>query len=206
MFAFAVIPIIGGLIVGMSPTNIGSSVQYGLGLTTSVALVMLFALPYFLLLADTGFFNEIVRKVLRHVRITPPLLICLTLIISWIVGLDASITSQYIIVMPLLYPFYKKFKISPIILMFFTTMGIVMDFDLPWTARTLRAVSLVPKVQNGPTALFGKILPVQVVFFILLLVIAYMVGLYVQKKQHIVVAKTTKERIALANEVKTIRN
>lgn len=203
MFAFAVIPIIGGLIVGMSPTNIGSSVQYGLGLTTSVALVMLFALPYFLLLADTGFFNEIVRKVLRHVRITPPLLICLTLIISWIVGLDASITSQYIIVMPLLYPFYKKFKISPIILMFFTTMGIVMDFDLPWTARTLRAVSLVPKVQNGPTALFGKILPVQVVFFILLLVIAYMVGLYVQKKQHIVVAKTTKkERIALANEVK----
>lgn len=203
MFAFAVIPIIGGLIVGMSPTNIGSSVQYGLGLTTSVALVMLFALPYFLLLADTGFFNEIVRKVLRHVRITPPLLICLTLIISWIVGLDASITSQYIIVMPLLYPFYKKFKISPIILMFFTTMGIVMDFDLPWTARTLRAVSLVPKVQNGPTALFGKILPVQVVFFILLLVIAYMVGLYVQKKQRIVVAKTTKkERIALANEVK----
>ena len=84
MFAFAVIPIIGGLIVGMSPTNIGSSVQYGLGLTTSVALVMLFALPYFLLLADTGFFNEIVRKVLRHVRITPPLLICLTLIISWV--------------------------------------------------------------------------------------------------------------------------
>lgn len=203
MFAFAVIPIIGGLIVGMSPTNIGSSVQYGLGLTTSVALVMLFALPYFLLLADTGFFNEIVRKVLRHVRITPPLLICLTLIISWVVGLDASITSQYIIVMPLLYPFYKKFKISPIILMFFTTMGIVMDFDLPWTARTLRAVSLVPKVSNGPTALFGKILPVQVVFFILLLVIAYMVGLYVQKKQHIIVAKTTKkERIALANEVK----
>lgn len=203
MFAFAVIPIIGGLIVGMSPTNIGSSVQYGLGLTTSVALVMLFALPYFLLLADTGFFNEIVRKVLRHVRITPPLLICLTLIISWVVGLDASITSQYIIVMPLLYPFYKKFKISPIILMFFTTMGIVMDFDLPWTARTLRAVSLVPKVSNGPTALFGKILPVQVIFFILLLVIAYMVGLYVQKKQHIIVAKTTKkERIALANEVK----
>lgn len=203
MFAFAVIPIIGGLIVGMSPTNIGSSVQYGLGLTTSVALVMLFALPYFLLLADTGFFNEIVRKVLRHVRITPPLLICLTLIISWVVGLDASITSQYIIVMPLLYPFYKKFKISPIILMFFTTMGIVMDFDLPWTARTLRAVSLVPKVSNGPTALFGMILPVQVIFFILLLVIAYMVGLYVQKKQHIIVAKTTKkERIALANEVK----
>ena len=42
MFAFAVIPIIGGLIVGMSPTDIGSSVQYGLGLTTSVALVTIF--------------------------------------------------------------------------------------------------------------------------------------------------------------------
>lgn len=203
MFAFAIIPIIGGLIVGMSPLQIGNSVQYGLGLTTSVALVMLFALPYFLLLADTGFFNEIVRKVLRHVKITPPLLICLTLVVSWIVGLDASVTSQYIIVMPLLYPFYKKFKISPIILMFFTTMGIIMDFDLPWTARTLRAVSLVPKVQNGATALFSKMLPVQIVFFILLLVIAYLVGLHVQKKQHIVVGKTSKEeRIALAAEVK----
>ena len=54
MFAFAIIPIIGGLIVGMSPNEIGNSVTYGLGLTTSVALVMLFALPYFLLLADTG--------------------------------------------------------------------------------------------------------------------------------------------------------
>lgn len=203
MFAFAIVPIIGGLVVGMNPTAIGNSVTYGLGLTTSVSLVMLFALPYFLMLADTGFFNEIVRKVLRTIRITPPLLVCLTLIISWIVGLDASVTSQYIIVMPLMYPFYKKFKISPLILMFFTTMGIIMDFDLPWTARTLRAVSLMPKVQNGPTALFERLFPTQLIFFILLLVIAYLVGLYVQKKQNIVVEKTNKEdRKKLAEAVK----
>lgn len=203
MFAFAVVPLFGGAIVGMNPTAMGNAVTYGLGLTTSVALVMLFALPYFLMLADTGFFNEIVRKVLRHVRITPPLLVCLTLIISYIVGLDASVTSQYIIVLPLLYPFYKKFKMNPLILMFFTTMGIVMDFDLPWTARTLRAVSLMPKLQNGPTALFAKIFPTQIVYFILLLILAYCVGLYVQRKQHIVVAKSNKEeREALAANVK----
>lgn len=203
MFAFAVVPLVGAALVGMNPTAMGNAVTYGLGLTTSVALVMLFALPYFLLLADTGFFNEIVRKVLRHVRITPPLLVCLTLIISWIVGLDASITSQYIIVMPLMYPFYKKFKLSPLILMFFTTLGIIMDFDLPWTARTLRAVSLMPHVQNGPTALFGRLFPSQLIFFIILLIFAYMVGLYAQKKQNIIVEKTTKEeRKALAAEVK----
>lgn len=202
MFAFAIIPIIGGLIVGMSPNEIGNSVTYGLGLTTSVALVMLFALPYFLLLADTGFFNEIVRKVLRHIRITPPFLVVLTLLVSWIVGLDASVTSQYIIVMPLLYPFYKKFKMNPIILMFFTTMGVIMDFDLPWTARTLRAVSLMPSVKSG-TALTAQLLPTQIIYFILLIILAYLVGLYVQKKQKIVVEKTTKdEKLKLASQVK----
>lgn len=203
MFAFAIIPLIGGLIVGMNPTKIGAAVTYGLGLTTSVALVMLFALPYFLLLADTGFFNEIVRKVLRHVRITPPLLICLTFLITYIVGLDASITSQYIIVMPLMYPFFKKFKINPVIMMFFVTMGVIMDFDLPWTARTLRAVSLMPHINNGATALFGHLFPTQVVYFVIILIVAYLTGLYVQKKQKIIVEKTTKEeKQALANQVK----
>lgn len=180
MFAFSVIPIIGAILVGMSPTALGNALEKGLGMTTPVALIMLFSLPYFMMMADTGLFNEIVRKILRHVTITPPVLTSLTILVAMIVGLDVSITSIYIIAIPLLLPFYKKLKMSPMLLMFFTTLGVINTFDVPWSSRMLRAASLVPEVKGGTISLFSRMFPTQVVFTILLFVIAIVIGLRIQ--------------------------
>lgn len=182
MFAFSVIPIVSAFLVGMTPTALGSALEKGLGMTTPVSLIMLFSLPYFMMMADTGLFNELVRKIVRHVKITPPVLTCLTIVVAMIVGMDVSITSIYIIAIPLLLPFYRKLHMSPMLLMFLTTLGVINTFDVPWSARMLRAASLVPDVKGGPIALFSKMLPTQIVFTIVLFALAVILGLRIQHK------------------------
>lgn len=176
IFCFAIVPIVAAILVGSSVKQISSYVTKGLGMTTSVALIMLFSLPYFMLMADAGLFNGIVRRILKHVKINPPILAVLTLVISMITGLDVSITSVFLITVPLLLPFYNKLKMNPVILVFLTTMGVINTYDVPWSARMLRAASLIPEVKNGPMYLFLKILPAQAVFTVILLILAAFLG------------------------------
>ncbi|MFD1671810.1 Na+/H+ antiporter NhaC family protein [Agrilactobacillus yilanensis] len=176
MFCFAVIPIIAAILIGSSVKQIGSYVTKGLGMTTSVALIMLFSLPYFMLMADAGLFNGIVRRILKHIKINPPVLAVLTVVVAMITGLDVSITSVFLITVPLLLPFYNKLKMNPVILVFLTTLGIINTYDVPWSARMLRSASLIPNVPNGPMYLFLKLLPAQAVFTVIILALAAFLG------------------------------
>ncbi|WP_125581000.1 transporter permease [Levilactobacillus cerevisiae] len=181
MFAFTVIPILGAILVGASPTQIGGYLTKGLGMTTPVALIMLFSLPYFLLMADTGFFNGIVRRILKHINLNPIVLTCLTLLIAMITGFDVSITSIYLITIPLLLPFYQKLHMKPIILVFLTTVGAINTFDVPWSARMLRSASLIPNISGGANHLFGMMFPTQIIFTVLLFLMAAYLGFREQR-------------------------
>jgi H+/citrate symporter len=182
IFSFTVIPVIGALFIGATPSQIGNYLSKGFDMTIPVALIMLFSLPYFMMMADTGLFNGIVRRILKHVKLTPPILAMLTLLIAMITGLDVSITSIYLITIPLLLPFYKKLKMSSMVLMFLTTVGAINTFDVPWSARLLRSASLLPNSDTAPMMLFGKMFPTQVFFTILLFVMAWYLGFREQKK------------------------
>jgi H+/citrate symporter len=170
------------LFIGATPSQIGNYLSKGFDMTIPVALIMLFSLPYFMMMADTGLFNGIVRRILKHVKLTPPILAMLTLLIAMITGLDVSITSIYLITIPLLLPFYKKLKMSSMVLMFLTTVGAINTFDVPWSARLLRSASLLPNSDTAPMMLFGKMFPTQVFFTILLFVMAWYLGFREQKK------------------------
>lgn len=182
IFSFTVIPVIGALFIGATPSQIGNYLSKGFDMTIPVALIMLFSLPYFMMMADTGLFNGIVRRILKHVKLTPPILAMLTLLIAMITGLDVSITSIYLITIPLLLPFYKKLKMSSMVLMFLTTVGAINTFDVPWSARLLRSASLLPNSDTAPMMLFGKMFPTQVFFTILLFIMAWYLGFREQKK------------------------
>lgn len=177
IFCFTVVPIIAAILVGSNLTQIGKYVTKGLDMTTSVALIMLFSLPYFMLQADAGLFNGIVRRILKHVRLSPPVLTVLTVIIAMITGLDVSITSVFLITVPLLLPFYQKMKMNPTILVFLTTVGIINTYDVPWSARMLRSASLIPSLgSGGPMHLFLQLLPAQGIFTVLVLIMAAFLG------------------------------
>ncbi|KRM30792.1 Citrate transporter [Agrilactobacillus composti DSM 18527 = JCM 14202] len=176
IFCFSVVPVIAAILIGSSVKQIGTYLTKGLAMTTPVSLIMLFSLPYFMLMADAGLFNGIVRRILKHININPSVLAVLTVIVAMITGLDVSITSVFLITVPLLLPFYKKMKMNPVILVFLTTLGIINTYDVPWSARMLRSASLIPNIPNGPMYLFKKLLPAQIVFTILILALAAFIG------------------------------
>ena len=118
IFAFTVIPIIAAVILGKGPQDIGNYLTKGFAMTIPVSLIMLFSLPHFMLMADTGLFNGIVRRILKRISLTPIVLTVLTLIVSIIVGFDVSITSIYLIAIPLFLPFYKRLKMDPLMFLF----------------------------------------------------------------------------------------
>ncbi|MCI5761488.1 SLC13 family permease [Ligilactobacillus agilis] len=182
MFSFAVIPIIGALLIGATPSQIGNYLTKGFAMTTSVALIMLFSLPYFMMMDDAGLFNGIVRRILKRVKLSPVVLTVLTLVISIITGFDVSITSIYLITIPLLLPFYKKLKMSPMILMFLTTLGVINTMDVPWSARMLRSASLIPNIQGGAMHLFKMIFPAQIIFTVILFLVAIWLGIRESKR------------------------
>jgi CitMHS family citrate-Mg2+:H+ or citrate-Ca2+:H+ symporter len=177
IFSFTVIPLVAAIIIGSSVKQIGTYLTKGLAMTTSVALIMLFSLPYFMLMADTGLFSGIVKRIVSRVRMNPVVLAILTVIVAMITGLDVSITSVYLITVPLLLPFYKKMKMQPVILVFLTSLGIINTFDVPWSARMLRSASLIPKIDNGTNYLFAKLFPPQIVLTVVIFGIAAFLGL-----------------------------
>lgn len=182
IFAFTVIPIIAAVILGKGPQDIGNYLTKGFAMTIPVSLIMLFSLPYFMLMADTGLFNGIVRRILKRISLTPIVLTVLTLIVSIIVGFDVSITSIYLIAIPLFLPFYKRLKMDPIILMFISTLGVIDTFDVPWSARMLRSASLLHGVNNGTMVIFQRMLPAQALFTVILFIIAIWLGIKEQKR------------------------
>lgn len=177
IFSFTIIPLIAAILIGSTLTEIARYLTKGLAMTTPVSLIMLFSLPYFMLMADTGMFSGIVKRIVSHIKMNPIALTILTVIVAMITGLDVSITSVYLITVPLLLPFYKKLNMRPVTLVFLTTLGIINTFDVPWSARMLRSASLVPKINNAPNYLFGKLFPAQIVLTIVIFAMAIFLGL-----------------------------
>ncbi|WP_268873490.1 Na+/H+ antiporter NhaC family protein [Secundilactobacillus collinoides] len=198
MFCFTVVPIIAAIVGGISLPKIASSITKGLAMTTPVALIMLFCMPFFMMMADAGMFNGIVRGILKHVNLTPPVLAVVTVIVAMITGLDASVTSVFLITIPLLLPFYKKLKMNTTLLVFLTSTGVINTYDVPWSARMLRAGSLIKGVSNAPMDMFLKMLPGQAIFTVVLFIFAALLGLKESRR-----IKASGETVAVGGRINT---
>lgn len=177
IFCFTVIPLIAAVLIGSSLTQIGDYLSKGILQTYTIALLMMFSLPFFLLMTDAGMFDYIVKGILRHVKLSAPVLMVITIVIAAIGELDGSVTSVYLITIPLLLPLYKKFKIDIKLLPFFVSMTILGMCVTPWNQRILRAITVLPKgMTNGANYLWGKLVPVQIAFFVVLVALAIFLG------------------------------
>lgn len=182
LFAFSIIPIFAAILVGTSIKNIGIYVGKGLLLTSPVAWTMTFSLPFFMVLQDAGMFNGIVRRLLKHIKLNPIIISIMTLVVSIVSGLGASMTAQYLVTIPLMLPFYRKFKMSPLNLMTVTSLGCIWCYNLPWSARSLRAASLLPNIPNANVALYARELPATIALLIAMILFALWWGIQDKRK------------------------
>lgn len=188
LLAFTVFPLIAGFIalfvaaggpidVTSIPGTFGTWLKDGFSKTTSISLMMLFSLPYFMMIADTGMFDDIVKAIMKHVRVSAPAICILTVIVACICELDGSITSVFLITVPLMLPLYEKFGVDKKILPFLICVAILLMCNTPWNPKILRAASLVSDQGITGTALFLKLVPIQVFMFVMLVGVAIFFGI-----------------------------
>ena len=193
LLAFTVIPLVAGIIAlavsGQNPlclegiSTLGDWIKTGIGMTSSITLMMLFSLPYFMLMADTGLFDDIVIAIMKRVKMSAPVICVLTVIVACIVELDGSITSVFLITVPLMLPLYDRFKIDKRILPFLIAIAILIMCNTPWNPKILRAATLVPDLPNASTTLFLKLVPVQLFMVALLVALAAFFGIRARKNE-----------------------
>lgn len=176
LVAFGIIPIFGAILVGSSIGEISTYISDGLALTLQVTLIMLFSLPYFSLMNDVGLFDTIVNFLLKHSKISAVTVCIITVLISLITEIDGSVTSTFVITIPMMLPLYRKLKMDPRVLLFLCSASMCAMFNTPWNSRILRAASLLPHISDAPNYIFGSLLPLQVVLIVTLIILGIYFG------------------------------
>ncbi|PWG60305.1 SLC13 family permease [Bifidobacterium catulorum] len=212
LLAFTMIPLVAGLIALFINTGslagvgtIGEWVEKGIGKTSDITLMMMFSLPYFMLMADTGLFDDIVKAIMKRVKISAPVICILTVIVACIVELDGSITSVFLITVPLMLPLYEKFDIDRRVLPFLISVAILIMCNTPWNPKILRAATLTD-TPGASTNLFIKLVPIQAFMIVVLIAVAVYFGLRARRKHQGEVAVSNEELLAQFKDTELTRH
>lgn len=157
---FIILPIIVGLVVGFTPSEMSGYIKDGVSSVSTTAVLFIFAVLFFGVMSDAGVFDRIVNKVVKYVGENILLLMFATILIAIIGHLDGSGATTLLITIPPLLPFYKKLNVRPIVLLGITclTMG-VMNI-VPWGGPCGRTAAAL---EVSTTDIWRYCIPAQIV-------------------------------------------
>lgn len=130
-----IVPIICALILGVSIEDLSTMSIDALNSTmVSCGYMLLFGLLYFTMLQETGMFETLVDKFLSLTRgkINVYIVMILTSILSCIGMLTATLVTGYLIVFPIMIPFYEKLKFDKKAAMIICQTALAAMCFLPW--------------------------------------------------------------------------
>ena len=181
IFAFTIIPIIGALLIGANLTDISEYVTTGLGKTLNMMLIMFFSLPYFGIMSEAGLFDMIVEALLKRTKLGVITVCVITVLVSLVTEIDGSVTSTYLITIPMMLPLFKKLNIRPRVLVFLCSLSMCAMFNTPWNGRVLRAATLLEGIDNPQNYIFTHLFPLQCVFVVMCIITAIIIAKHEMK-------------------------
>ena len=134
-YALYIVPVFCALLLGYSFTEIGDMFIKQVNTAMQAAGYMcLFAMIYFNMLSQTGMFNTLVKGLLRVTRgrMNIFIVMAMTSLIAAIGMLTATVVTAYLIVFPIMLPFYKKMKFDCASAMIIAQTAIAAMCFLPW--------------------------------------------------------------------------
>ncbi|MBA1274394.1 CitMHS family transporter [Stutzerimonas azotifigens] len=178
MVAFTTIPVAICLLAGFSPPQIGEFIKNGLVTVAPTAALFLFAILYFGIMRDRGLFDPLVNFLIRRTGGKPLAVALVTVVITAVVHLDGVGAATFLLTIPALLPLYKRLNMSPTMLLLLvgTTAGV--GNMVPWGGTTARAAATTGL---DATELWLGLIPVQLVGFGCMLLIAAWLGLRAQR-------------------------
>ncbi|MFJ6699432.1 CitMHS family transporter [Streptomyces sp. NPDC091272] len=170
--ALILVPVVFGIIGGFGP-DLGDMMVSGIVETAPTAVMLVFALLYFLVMVECGLFEPFVRKIIAVVGDDPIKIVMGTAVLVMIVGLDGDGATAVLITVSSMYPIYRRIGLNPLIIaMLLGIISPILNW-MPWGGPAARtAIALKIEVAD-------IVVPMLPAFFISLastLVFAYYLG------------------------------
>lgn len=177
--AFTTIPVAICLLAGFPLPEIGNFIKNGLVTVAPTAALFLFAILYFGIMRDRGLFDPLVSFLIRRTGGKPLAVALVTVVVTALVHLDGVGAATFLLTIPALLPLYKRLNMSPTMLLLLvgTTAGV--GNMVPWGGTTARAAATTGL---DATDLWMGLIPVQLVGFACMLLIAAWLGLRAQRQ------------------------
>jgi hypothetical protein len=166
------IPTVFGLLGGFG-ADLGNMMVSGVVDTAPTAVLLAFALLYFLVMTECGLFEPLIRKILSIVGEDPVRIVVGTAILIMCIGLDGDDSTAAFVVITSMYPIYRQVGINPLIIAMLLAIICPTLNWMPWGGPAARmAVSLEIDVAD----VVLPMLPALVLTLAAALVFAYFVG------------------------------
>ncbi|WP_302157739.1 SLC13 family permease [uncultured Acidaminococcus sp.] len=182
LFAFTIIPIIGAFLLGANVKEVCDYVKFGLGKTRDLMFIIFFSLPYFSLMNEVGLFDTMVEFLLKRTKLSVTIVMIITVFVSLITEIDGSVTSTYLVTVPMMLPLYKKLKIDPKCLLLLCSATMCALFITPWNGRTLGAATLLDGIPAPQNYIFVHMLPLMLIYIAMCLGLAVLLARFQMKK------------------------
>jgi CitMHS family citrate-Mg2+:H+ or citrate-Ca2+:H+ symporter len=177
--ALAGVPIVGGLIAGFSPEEIGGFVSDGLGGVVGVTTMFVFAIIYFGLMRDAGMFDPIINRIVSLAGNAPVTVCVATTLLACAAHLDGAGATTFLITIPAMAPLFDRLGMSRLVLTTCVGLGAGVMNLLPWGGPTARAAAATNVPVND---LWVPLIPAQAVGVVMVLGIAWFLGRREQRR------------------------
>lgn len=172
-------PVIFAIIAGFG-AQLPDMVMSGLETVAPTAVLLLFAILYFGVMMDNKLFDPVSNLIVR-VSNGDPVKICVgTALLAMIVALDGDGTTSYMIICSAFLPIYRRLGINPLVIgtVAIISLGLVSG-TTPWGGAATRAISVL---HLNPTTYLVQLVPSLLLTSLVVLVIAFLLGIGQRKK------------------------
>lgn len=171
--ALAGVPIVGALVAGFSPSEIGDFVSDGLGNVVGVTTMFVFAIVYFGVLRDAGLFDPLIRRFVSFAGNAPATVCVATTALAMAAHLDGAGATTFLITIPAMLPIFDRLGMRRLVLAACVGLGAGVMNVLPWGGPTARAATTAGVPVNE---LWVPLIPAQIAGIVAALGIAWFLG------------------------------
>jgi citrate-Mg2+:H+ or citrate-Ca2+:H+ symporter, CitMHS family len=172
LVALITVPTAVGLIAGFG-AGLGPMMLDGVARIAPTAVMLMFAILYFGLMADTGLFDPLIRALVRVVGSDPVRIVVGTVALATFVSLDGDGSTTYMITVAALLPLYRRVGLNPLIMACLIMLSSGVMNLTPWGGPTARAATALGL---DATAVFLPLVPAMAVAIAWLLALGWAYG------------------------------
>lgn len=182
LIALILIPTIFAIIGGFG-SGIGKMMLDGITKVAPTGIMIAFAVLYFGLMIDNGFFDPIISRILRLVKGDPLKIVIGTAILTILVALDGDGATTFMITISAMLPLYKRLGMNPLTLSGVVALGAGVMNILPWGGPTARAMTTL---HVDSSVLFNPVIPAMIAGIVWVILASYWLGKKERKRLGVV--------------------